>query len=317
MIKSYDTGHFAVKCFYSDNYSFPLPEGHPFPMHKYADAAENLVARKVIADSELIDPGLAQEEDILRVHTPEYLSAIKNGSLPPQETRRMGFPWSERLYVRARAAVAGTIAAIEAACEDGIGCNLADGTHHAFPDRGEGYCVLNDVAIAIRKLQARDKDIRVIIVDLDAHQGNGTNFILKQDPNIFCYSIHVGANYPSRKFEGDQDIELDRWVTGDDYLRRLKETLPIAVERFKPDLAIYLGGVDVHEDDRFGQMKLTTKDMRERDLFTMSLLRRQSLPLATVFGGGYNKDRELTPLLHCQTVGLAAHIHRGQLNIEV
>ncbi|MBU6453145.1 MAG: histone deacetylase [Cyanobacteria bacterium REEB67] len=295
-----------MKCFYSDNYSFPLPEGHPFPMHKYEDAAKHLVASNVIAASDLIDAGLAEEADILRVHTPAYLSAIKNGTLPPQETRRMGFPWSERLYVRARAAVAGTIAAITAARQDGIGCNLAGGTHHAFPDRGEGYCVLNDVAIAIRKLQADEPDIRVIIVDLDAHQGNGTNFILKEDTQVYCYSMHVGANYPSRKFEGDEDIALDRFVKGEEYLGRLKSTLPATLQAFKPDLAIYLGGVDVHEDDRFGQMKLSTGDMHERDRYTMSLLRSQNLPLATVFGGGYNKDRALTPLLHCQTVSLAA-----------
>jgi len=297
-----------MKCFYSENYTFPLPVGHPFPMHKYSAAANYLIDKQIIAPSDLIDPGLALDQDILLVHTAEYLRALSTGDFEPQVLRKIGFPWSPALLTRSRAAVAGTMAAVESALSDGIGCNLAGGTHHAFPDRGEGYCVLNDIAIAIRALSDSDK-VKVLIVDLDAHQGNGTNYIFQNNPAVYCYSIHVGANYPSRKCAGDMDLALERWVSGVEYLQQLKNTLPNTVNQFKPDLAFYLAGVDVHEDDRFGQMKLTTADMEERDLFTIGLLKEKRIPLVTVFGGGYNKNRELTPWLHCQTVVAAARLY--------
>ena len=293
-------------CYYSPHYAFALPDGHPFPMYKYEQAAKILLEDGIISADELIDPGLADEADVLRVHEPAYLASLKNGEIAPQAIRRLGFPWSELLLKRSLTAVAGTIAACDSAIKYGVASNLAGGTHHSFPDCGEGYCVLNDVAIAIRKLQEERPGIKVLIVDLDAHQGNGNNFVFAADPNVFTLSLHVGSNYPSRKYPGDLDIALPKGVKGEIYLVQMKEALSAALARFEPDLAIYVGGVDVHVNDRFGQMGLTEDDMYKRDIHTLTFLRSQGLPVATVFGGGYNRDKAMTAILHCQTLRIAA-----------
>jgi acetoin utilization deacetylase AcuC-like enzyme len=309
-----------VRFFYSDNYVFPLPVWHPFPIEKYSDVATALKTAGLADETNMIDPGLVSEADLLLVHEPDYIGAFKSGSLDPLVLRKIGFPWSEKFVRRSHAAVAGTIAAAEAAIKYGIAFNLAGGTHHAFPSRGEGYCVFNDVAVAVRKLQglwrkeSSDSDgsissaKRVAIIDLDAHQGNGTNFILGEDPSAYTFSMHVGSNFPSKKCSGTEDIALDKGVTGDLYLSLLKERLPDILDSFKPSLVFYVAGVDVHKDDRFGQMGLTTAEVEERDSFTIGEVVRRGIALAIVMGGGYNKDRALTSQLHLATAKIAAAI---------
>ena len=210
--------------------------------------------------------------------------------------------------VRSHAAVAGTLAAARAALRDGLACNLAGGTHHAFADRGEGFCVFNDVAVAIRALRADEPYLHALVIDCDAHQGNGTHAIFADDPATYCYSIHVGRNYPSAKVPGDCDVPLERWVDGRTYLRALRETLPAALEAAEPDVAFYIGGADCHEEDRFGQMRLTTAEMAERDRYALNLCRVHSIPTVVLYGGGYSRLPGLTAALHCQTVRIARQL---------
>ena len=218
---------------------------------------------------------------------------------------RLGLPPCEELLTRSRRETAGTVAAMWAALEDGLACNLAGGTHHAFPDRGLGYCVLNDVAIAIRDLHAIDPERRVFVIDTDAHQGNGTNEIFASDKRVFTYSIHVGRNYPAEKKMGSLDVELPRFVSGAEYLQRLDATLPAAFERFAPDLAFWISGSDPHENDRFGQMRLSDADMAARDRAVLDLLTHARVPAVVLYGGGYNRDRVHTARLHANTIKMA------------
>jgi acetoin utilization deacetylase AcuC-like enzyme len=214
-------------------------------------------------------------------------------------------PPCEGLLTRSRRETAGTVAAMWAALEDGLACNLAGGTHHAFPDRGLGYCVLNDVAIAIRDLHAIHPERWIFVIDTDAHQGNGSNGIFAGDERVFTYSIHVGRNYPAEKTAGSFDVELPRFVSGAQYLERLNATLPAAFERFAPDLAFWIAGSDPHENDRFGQMKLSDTDMAVRDKAVLDLVTKLRVSTVVLYGGGYNRDRVHTARLHANTVKLA------------
>ena len=296
-----------VKAFFSSRYNIELPPGHPFPMHKYL-ALKNLLLEHSIIDACLVaDPGAADRETILTVHTAEYYDKMEKGNLSNREQRSLGFPWSPKLFERSMAAVAGTIKATREALNSGLGINLAGGTHHAFPDRGTGYCVFNDIAIACRALTAQVA--KILIVDLDAHQGDGTNFILGREENVYTFSAHVGANFPREKFPGTVDIAFERYVKGEIYLKRVKESLEFAIDSFQPELAIFIAGVDVHVDDRFGQMALSTEDVLERDRFTIGLMHREQIPLAIVLGGGYNKAPEMTVALHLATAKTAMEIH--------
>ena len=233
------------------------------------------------------------------------------GRYNPLTALRLGLPWSPELARRSLCATAGTLCAARGALTDGLAANLAGGTHHAFPDRGEGYCVFNDIAVAIRALHRDDAAYQFMVIDLDAHQGNGTHFIFRDDPRVFTYSIHVGANYPSRKEPGTLDVELPRWAMPELYFDRLLATLPEAVERFEPDLAFFIAGVDVHEHDRFGQMNLATEHLARRDRFVLDLCRGWGVPLVITYGGGYNIDPNHTTALHVQTIRIAAEIQRA------
>lgn len=247
----------------------------------------------------------ASVSQLMRVHTRGYLTTIRTGSLNREALVRLGLPPCEELLTRSRRETAGTVAAMWAALKDRLACNLAGGTHHAFPDRGLGYCVLNDVAIAIRDLHAVDPERRVFVIDTDAHQGNGTNEIFAGDNRVFTYSIHVGRNYPAEKRPGSLDVELPRHVVGAEYLERLDATLPMAFERFAPDLAFWISGSDPHQNDRFGQMKLSDADMVARDRAVLDLVTRTCVPAVVLYGGGYNRDRTHTARLHANTIKLA------------
>ena len=214
-----------------------------------------------------------------RVHTAHYLTTIRTGSLNREALVRLGLPACEELLTRSRRETAGTIAAMWAALEDGLACNLAGGTHHAFPDRGLGYCVLNDVAVAIHDLHAAHPDQRVFVVDTDAHQGNGTNDIFAVDDRVYTYSIHVGRNYPAEKKPGSLDVALPRHVSGAEYLACLAQTLPLAFELFAPDFAFWISGCDPHENDRFGQMRLSDAHLGARDRLVLDLVTGSGVPL--------------------------------------
>ncbi|CAM2774404.1 histone deacetylase [Rariglobus hedericola] len=259
----------------------------------------------------------APESALLRVHTPAYLEKIRTGALDSAEAIKLGLPAGEALLIRSRLEVAGTLAALDAALTDGLACNLAGGTHHAFADRGLGYCVLNDVAIAIRTHHTRHPSARIAVIDTDAHQGNGTHGIFVDDDRVFTYSIHVGKNYPAHKTPGRLDVELPRYVHGTDYLEQLESTLTPALDDFAPDLIFWIAGADPHEHDRFGQMRLTDADMAARDRHVLDAVTRRCIPLVVLYGGGYNRDRIHTARLHANTVLLAAtyatRLHSRQL----
>ncbi len=275
-------------------------------MEKFPQSTRLLLDDGIIAADRIIDPGVISDRDLLRVHTPAYVESIRTGQFNEITEMKLGLPPGKALSNRSHAAVAGTLAAARAAMRDGIACNLAGGTHHAFPDSGQGFCVFNDVAVAIRALRHEEPYLHCMVVDLDAHQGNGTNFIFKEDPLTFTYSVHVGRNYPSRKEPGDLDVPLSRWASADEYFDRLGATLAPAMERFEPDIVFYIAGVDVHREDRFGQMRLETPDLRTRDEQAINLCRDWSIPVVVLYGGGYHRERGMTGWLHAQTVRAAA-----------
>lgn len=292
-----------MKCFSSPRYFAPLPAGHPFPMDKFPASAAEISSRGL---GMVVDPGEVADRELLRVHTPEYVDSIRRGEYNELTKQRLGLPWSPELAMRSRCATAGTLKATYSALADGLAANLAGGTHHAFPDRGEGYCVFNDVAVAVRALQAEDASFCCMVVDLDAHQGNATHFIFDGDGRVFTYSLHVGPNYPSRKHAGSMDVELPRYAPAGMFFERLEATLPETVERAEPDVAFYIAGVDVHAEDRFGQMMLSTADMRRREEYTLNLLRGWQIPTVVVYGGGYHKTPGMTAKLHVQTIEVAS-----------
>ena len=299
-----------MRCFYHEDYFFPLPAEHPFPMDKFW-RAEALI-RAANLPSLSIHPIVPAPFDVLlRVHTADYLERIRTGTLDHLAALKLGLPTSEALLTRSRLEVAGTLAAARAALADSLACNLAGGTHHAFPDHGQGYCVLNDVAIAIRDLHVTRPALRVFVLDTDAHQGNGTHAIFAADSRVFTYSIHVGQNYPALKTPGSLDVELPRYVPGADFLEALEATLAPALHEFAPELVFWIAGADPHKHDRFGQMKLTDADFAARDEHILRLVTTARVPTAILYGGGYNRDREHTARLHAATVLRAANYFRS------
>jgi len=291
-----------MKAFYSDQFVLPLPEGHRFPMSKYVRLRERLSGDTGL---ELRVPDAATDADILRVHAPEYLRSVVAGTLPREAVRRIGFPWSPGLVERSRRSVGGTIGAAHAALEDGRGANLAGGTHHAYPDRGEGFCVFNDVAVATRALQAEGRVRRVAILDLDVHQGNGTAVIFRRDPSVVTISVHGASNYPFRKEESDLDIALPDGTGDTEYLAAVEPALE-RVRRHRPDLLFYVAGADAYELDKLGRLAMTPEGLAERDLRVFALARELSVPVAVVMAGGYAPDVDRIVEIHARTVREAA-----------
>ena len=293
-----------LRCFYHPDFYLPLPPGHPFPMEKFPQARDLLVAEN--APVEICPVAPAPNRQLLRVHTSEYLRKLAHGTLGDAEISKLGLPWQPRLLYRSALETAATVAACHHALADGMAANLAGGTHHAFPDRGLGYCVLNDVAVAIRDLHTTRPALRIFVADTDAHQGNGTHAIFRGDERVFTYSIHGERNYPSAKEPGTLDVGLPREVSGAEYLDALACTLPSALDRFPADLVIWISGADVHEHDRFGQMRLSTAQMTERDVMVIGWCLQRSLPVAVLYGGGYHRVPGMTARLHANTITTAA-----------
>lgn len=282
-------------------YPLPLPEGHRFPVKKYAMLRERIIEEGVAPASRVLDPEAASDELLRLVHTPGYIERITTGALEPGEERRLGFPWSPQLVERSRRTVGGTIAAARHALTHGVAMNLAGGTHHAFPDHGEGFCVFNDVAITIRLLRREGRVRRVAVVDLDVHQGNGTHAVFTGDPSVFTFSMHGAKNYPFEKVPGSLDVELPD-DTGDEvYLSHLADLLPRVLHSAQPELVFFLAGADPHEGDRLGRMKLTFAGLERRDALVMQTCREVGIPVVAMIAGGYGHDIADTVRVHVAT----------------
>ena len=296
-----------MRCFYSQHFELTLPSGHPFPMEKYRVSKDMLLEGGIILPEEIIEVRIADSHILQRVHDQDYVNRIYSCSVDRKEEMRLGLPVTPQLYTRSATEVEATRLTCRAALEEGVAVCLAGGMHHAFREHGEGYCVFNDVAAAIRDLQDWKPNIKIMVVDTDAHQGNGTNAILESDPRVFTYSIHVG-NAQNRKYNGSMDVETVRYVEGEMYLKQLFSTLAAALDTFVPDLVIWIAGADNHRNDRFGQMMLSLKDLQRRDEILLKAFIRNRIPVAVLYGGGYNRQAEFTAKIHRNTVAMAKKI---------
>jgi acetoin utilization deacetylase AcuC-like enzyme len=283
-----------------------LPPGHRFPIAKYERLREQVLTTGIVAAGALREPERASREALLLVHTADYVAHFLQGKLSPDELRRLGFPWSPALVERSLRAVGGTYEAAAAALDDGIAMNLAGGTHHAFADHGEGFCVFNDVAIAIRMLQRAGRVRRAAIVDLDVHQGNGTNAIFAGDDSVFTFSMHGEKNYPFHKVPGSLDVELPDGSGDDIYLAQLATHLPNVLARAQPDLVVYLAGADPYVGDALGRLGLSFEGLGRRDALVIDLCREVGLPVAITIAGGYGRSIDETVRIHLETARIAA-----------
>ena len=291
-----------MKAFYTDHFVLPLPEGHRFPMAKYRLVREQISSLGAI---DLVEAPSATDTELLLAHDPVYVQQVITGTLPPQAQREIGFPWTPQMVERSRRSVGATIAAARQALSEGISVNLAGGTHHAYRDKGSGFCVFNDAAIAARVMQRQTPIKKIAIIDLDVHQGNGTASILRHDPSIFTLSLHGEKNFPFRKEPSDLDIGLPDDCCDDQYLEALDQGLAQLDARFEPDLLIYLAGADPHEADRLGRLKITFDGLKARDRRVFEYARHHNLGIAITMAGGYGTDINNTVRVHVQTIAQA------------
>lgn len=291
-----------MRVFYTDQFVLPLPETHKFPMQKYARLRQRVADAGLIAAEDLRVPHRAADEELLRVHSAEYVERMSQGLMTEQEMRRIGFPWSAAMVERSRRSSGATIEACLSALESGYGVNLAGGTHHAFRDRGEGYCIFNDSVVAARAVQAEGKIRRAVVLDCDVHQGDGTAALVAGDPTIFSFSIHSARNYPLKKEISDLDVPLEDATEDREYLDALEIGLKTALDAFRADLAIFLAGADPYFGDRFGRLKLTKLGLAERDRMVLDYCQVRGLPVAVTMAGGYAPNIDDIVDIHFQTV---------------
>lgn len=300
----------SMQAFYSDHFVLPLPPGHRFPMQKYARLRERVAGE--LPHVALTEALPADDGMLGRVHAHDYVVRVSTGALNPKEQREIGFPWSPQMVERSRRSAGATLAACRAALAQGVAVNLAGGTHHAYADRGEGFCVFNDAAVAARAVQADlGAGTRVAIIDLDVHQGNGTAAIFEHDPSVFTLSLHGEHNYPFRKARSDLDVALPDGCGDDDYLVALGHALTDLFAQFTPTLAIYLAGADPLENDRLGRLALTHDGLLARDRSVLTACAERGVPVAIAMAGGYGRDIEQTVAAHFGTVRLASQFHRS------
>ena len=290
-----------MQVFYTPRYYADIGQGHIFPIRKFELVRDKLLAEGTLHPEEIVEPNPAPLEDVLLVHTQDYVSRLCSGDLTPKEVRRLGLPWSESLVRRSFYAVGGTLAAAAASLTNGYSSNLAGGTHHSFSDRGEGFCVLNDVAIAIRAMRARKLIQRAAIVDCDVHQGNGTATIFAGDADTFTFSMHGANNYPLFKAHSTLDVELPDGASDAAYVERLASHLP-QVFQSDPDIVFYLAGADPYRGDKLGRLALSIDGLRERDAYVLRECYEWEIPIVTVMSGGYGKDINDTIEIHCNTI---------------
>lgn len=297
-----------MQAFYADHFVLPLPPGHRFPMRKYSMLRDAVV--REVPGLTLHEAPRADDAALALAHTADYIADVSSGRLDAARQREIGFPWSHEMVERSRRSAGATMAACRTAMTEGIAVNLAGGTHHAYADKGGGFCVFNDAAIAARQMQREGRVRRVAVIDLDVHQGNGTASILRDDPSVFTLSLHGEKNYPFRKEASDLDVGLPDGCDDDTYAAALAVALDTLYARFNPELLIYLAGADPHEGDRLGRLRLTLAGLARRDtlVFESALARR--LPMAVAMAGGYGNQIEDTVAVHTQTVRLAARHHQ-------
>jgi acetoin utilization deacetylase AcuC-like enzyme len=292
----------ALRAWSSARFTIALPDGHRFPIAKYAMIRDAVLRGGVLGQGTVEEPDRVERWALHLVHTTRYVDAVMTGGLSSSEIRRLGLPWGEDLRERSLRSVQGTIEAARDALVEGAGVNLAGGTHHAFADRGEGFCVFNDVAVAIRVLQHEGRVRRVAVVDLDVHQGNGTAAILADDPEIFTFSMHGRKNYPFHKEQSRLDVELEDGCPDDTYLDLLEQHLDPVLDEARADLVFYLAGADPFVGDRFGRLALTREGLRSRDRMVLRACRRRSLPVVLTLAGGYASDLVEVVTIHLNTL---------------
>lgn len=294
---------------YHPIYQLPLPKGHRFPMEKYDLLPKQLMHEGTCSPADFFCPEKIDRHIIERVHSPSYVEKLQNLDLTSKEIRKIGFPLSSKLIEREITIAGGTVEGAKRALTHGIGMNIAGGTHHAFADRGEAFCLLNDQAIAAQYLLDHHHCKNILIIDLDVHQGNGTAAIFKDHPNIFTLSIHGAKNYPFQKEKSDLDIALADGTEDSQYLECIAKTLPPLVERLEPDFIFYLCGVDVVATDKLGRLGLTLEGCKSRDKFVLDLCKRMHIPVQCSMGGGYSKDIKIILEAHANTFRLAQSIY--------
>lgn len=295
-----------MQAFYSDTFVLPLPEGHRFPMEKYAMLRQRVAELGIVAPDDLHIPPAASDTQLLRAHTVDYVERMEHGALTAAEVRRIGFPWTAGMVERSRRSSGATIEACLAALQDGYAANLAGGTHHACSDHGEGFCIFNDSVVAAREAQARGLLRRVVVIDCDVHQGNGTAEITRGDDTIFTFSMHGEKNFPFRKEQSDLDIGLEDGAGDDVYLAALEHGLMEAIERSHADLAIYLAGADPYEDDKLGRLALTKAGLAARDRLVFDFCEQAGIPVAITMAGGYARTIADTVEIQTATIAEAA-----------
>jgi acetoin utilization deacetylase AcuC-like enzyme len=289
------------KLVYHSGYNIDLG-AHVFPARKYRLIRDGLVAKGIADPADILAPEPASDEDVLRVHTAEYVHKLKTDTLSASERMRLELPVSQQVVDAFWLAAGGSILAARCALQDGCGVNLGGGFHHAFPGHGEGFCMLNDVAIAIRRMQSDGAAPRALVVDVDVHQGNGTAYIFRDDSSVFTFSMHQARNYPEPKPPSDLDINLENGVGDEEYLRELERGLDLCFTRCSPDLIFYVAGADPYREDQLGGLSLTLGGLRQRDDLVFSAARRRGVPVAVVFAGGYARNTEDTVRIHMNTV---------------
>lgn len=297
-----------MKAFYSDRYVIPLPPQHRFPIVKYSMICQQLDAEGVLPTHHLFHSPLVERDEALLVHTADYYDRLVAGQLTDREVRRLGLPWSQLLVGRSRVSVGGTLAAARAALADGVAANLGGGTHHAFSEHGEGFCVFNDIAVAIRVLRAEGLLRRAAVVDLDVHQGNGTAAIFADDPEVFTLSLHGEKNYPLVKQQSTLDVGLADGTDDEEYLYALALHLATTLDGFRPDIVFYQAGVDPFFDDRLGRLALTLAGLKRRDEMVLTACHARQVPCVITLGGGYARDVADTVEAHCNTIRAARAI---------
>jgi len=293
--------------FYTPRYYAEIGAGHIFPIRKFELVRDKLLGEGTLRLDEIFEPDPASVEDVLLVHSEDYVSRLCDGTLTTKEIRRLGLPWSESLVRRSFYAVGGTLAATEVSLSEGYSSNLAGGTHHSFPERGEGFCVLNDVAIAVRAMRARKLIKRAAIVDCDVHQGNGTATIFADDSDTFTFSVHGANNYPLFKAQSSLDVELPDGTSDDEYLECLGHHLPTVLDH-EPDVVFYLAGADPYAEDKLGRLALSIDGLRARDEFVLRECYEREVPVVTVMSGGYGKDINDTIEIHCNTIRMVKEV---------
>ena len=303
----------TVRAFYSDRFVLPLPEGHRFPMIKYARVRERCLAEGIVGAEEMRVPPAAAWDELGLVHDAGYMERVRSGTLEYLEQRRIGFPWSAGMVERSRRSAGATIHAARTALDEaprwGAAVNLAGGTHHAFADRGEGFCVFNDAAVAIRVLQREGAIGRAAVIDCDVHQGNGTAAVFASDPSVFTFSIHGSRNFPFRKERSSLDVELPDGAGDDAFLAAVELHVPRVLAEFRPEVVIYLAGADPFHQDRFGRLGMTKEGLAERDRLVLEACRDAGVPTAVAMAGGYARDTEDTVDIHVRTIRTAAEMH--------